>query len=128
MIYRCLQFLNICRCLLGHQAFITVKLHFGLAVTFLTLNSNLFYVTLLLVRTPEQGSVRPTYSFVHMVLAMPVARHAATTRSRPVRAAQIREGLYASRAWTIGCKGWPVSERDFFLFLLRPGRTGGTGW
>ena len=122
MIYRCLRFRNSYHCLTVRQAYITAKLHFGLAVTFLILNSNLFFV-----RTPEQGSVRPTYSFVHMVFAMSVAEHAATTRSRPVRAAQIREGLYASKAWTIGCKSWPVSERDFFLLLLRPGRTGGTG-
>jgi hypothetical protein len=94
MIYRCLRFLNSYLCLSGHQAYITAKLHFGLAVTFLTLNSNLFF----LVRTPEQGSVRPTYSFVHMALAMSVAEHAATTRSRPVRAAQIRGGLYAVKA------------------------------
>ena len=86
MIYRSLRFHNSYRCLPGHQAYITAKLHFGLAVTFLTLNSNLFF----LVRTPEQGSVRPTYSFVHMAFAISVAEHAATTRSRPVRAAQIR--------------------------------------
>jgi len=90
MIYRRLRLRNCYRCLPGRQAFGTAKLHFQPAVTFLTLNSNLLSVTLLLVRTPEQGSVRPTYSFVHMVLAMPVAEHAATTRSRPVRAAQIR--------------------------------------
>jgi len=54
------------------------------------LNSNLLSVIFLLVRTPEQGSVRPTYSFVHMALAMPVAEHAAITRSRPVRAAHIQ--------------------------------------
>jgi hypothetical protein len=97
MIYRCLRFRNSYRCLPGHQAFITAKLHFGLAVTFLTLNSNLFFV-----RTPELGSIRPTYSFVHMAFAMSVAELAATTRSRPVRAAQIRGGLYAGKAWTIG--------------------------
>ncbi len=94
MIYRCLRFRNSYRCLPGHQAYITAKLHFGLAVTFLTLNSNLFF----LVRTPEQGSVRPTYSFVHMTFAMSVAEHAATTRSRPVRAAHIQGGFYACKA------------------------------
>jgi hypothetical protein len=52
----------------------------------------------------------------------------ATTRSRPVRAAQIQRGLYAVEAWTIGWQSWPVPERVFFLFLLRPGRTGGTAW
>jgi hypothetical protein len=102
MTYRCLRFRNSYRCLPGHQAYITAKLYFGLAVTFLTLNSNLLSVIFLLVRTPEQGSVRPTYSFVHMTFAMFVADHAATTRSRPVRAAQIRGGLYAGKAWTIG--------------------------
>jgi hypothetical protein len=128
MIYRCLRPRNCFRRLLGRQAFGTTKLHLQLAVTFLTLNNNLLSFTFLLVRTPEQGSVRPTYSFVHMALAMPVAEHAATTRSRPERAAQIQRGLYASRAWTIGCKSWPVSERDFFLLVLRPGRTGGLAW
>jgi hypothetical protein len=98
MIYRRLRSRNNYRCMLGHQAYITAKPHFGLAVTFLTLNSNLYFF----VRTPEQGSVRPTYSFVQMVLAISVAEHAATTRSRPVRAAQIRGGLYAVEAWTIG--------------------------
>jgi len=74
------------------------KLHLRLPVTFLTLNSNLLSVTFLLVRTPEQGSVRPTYSFVHMALAMSVAERAATTRSRPVRAAHIQGGFYACKA------------------------------
>ncbi len=97
-------------------------------VTFFTLNSNLFFVTFFFVRTPEQGSIRPTYSFVHMALTMSIAEKAATTPSRPVRAAQIQRGLYAGKAWTIGCKSRPVSERDFFLFLLRPGRAGGTVW
>ena len=71
-------------------------------MTSTTLSNNLFFVGLLLVRTPEQGSVRPTYSFVHMILAMSIAGKAATTRSRPVRAAQVRAGLYAGKAWTIG--------------------------
>ena len=48
-----------------------------------------FAVIFLLVRTPEQGSVRPTYSFVQMTSAISAAEHAATTRSRPVRAAHI---------------------------------------
>ena len=123
MIYRRLRLRNCYRFLPGRQAFGTTKLYLLLAVTFLTLNSNLFFV-----RTPEQGSVRPTYSFVQMVLVISVAEHAATTRSRPVRAAHIQRGLYAIKAWTIGCKSWPVSERDFFLLVLRPGRTGGLAW
>ena len=61
-----------------------------LAVTFLILNNNMLSFTLLLVRTPEQGSVRPTYSFVQMASTISVTNYAVTTRSRPVRAAQIR--------------------------------------
>ena len=41
---------------------------------------------------------------------MSIAEKAATTRSRPVRAAQIQRGLYAVKAWTIGCKSWPGNE------------------
>ena len=44
-----------------------------IARDFPTLNSNPLSVTCLLVRAPEQGSVRPTYSFVHVLSHMSVA-------------------------------------------------------
>ena len=97
-------------------------------MTLLLLNSRLLSVTFLLVRAPEQGSVRPTYSFVHMRLAMfAVVDSGGHTISSGAGGPHTRRSL-CPQAWTIGCKSWPVPERDLFLLLLRPGRAGGVGW
>ena len=90
------------------------------------LNNLLLLLLFLLVRAPEEGSFRPSYSFDCDCLWQ-ASDSSRATRSRPVRAAQIPRGLTAYRPAAIGWESWPVPERVRPSRRRRrlPGRTGG---